>query len=89
VLADVVVRSHVRVIASRSGDQNKDKRMLQRIHGALVSQPGQDTFSIALADGDDIVEFEFPNDTTCCAPELLEKLARIVPPESIEISPGA
>jgi hypothetical protein len=84
-----VVRSHIRVVAQRSGDPDRDKRTIQRIHGALVSQPGHDTFSIALADGDQFVEFDFPNDTTRCVPELLEKLAKIVPPESIEILPGA
>jgi DNA polymerase-3 subunit alpha len=83
-----VVRSHIRVIAQRTGDPNRDNRILERIHGALVSQPGHDTFSIALADGDDIMEFEFPKNTTSCTPALLEKLARIVPSESIEISPG-
>jgi DNA polymerase-3 subunit alpha len=81
-------RSHVLVVAQRSGDVERDKRSIQRIHGALVSQPGRDTFSIALASGDDTIEFDFPNDTTCCTPELLEKLARIVPPDSIHVSPG-
>jgi len=83
-----VSRSHIRVVMQRSGNANRDNSKIQRIYGTLVSKHGADTFSIALTDGNEVIEFEFPNDTTACSPELLEKLAQDVPSESIEISPG-
>jgi DNA polymerase-3 subunit alpha len=79
---------HIRVQTQRSGDSERDKRSLQRIYGTLVSQPGQDTFSIAVADGEEVVELDFPNDTTCYSPELLAKLGRIVSADAIQVSPA-
>jgi DNA polymerase-3 subunit alpha len=82
------LHQHIRVQTRRSGDAERDKRSLQRIYGALVSQPGQDTFSIAVADGEEVVELDFPNDTTCCSPELLAKLGRIVSSDAIQVLPA-
>ena len=79
------VSRHVRVEVARTDDPDKDKRKLQRIHGALISQPGKDRFSIVLIQGDRTVEFDFPNETTRYCPELLEKLSRIINPASVRI----
>jgi DNA polymerase-3 subunit alpha len=82
------LHQHVRVQTRRSGDAERDKRSLQRIYGALVSQPGHDSFSITVADGEEVVELEFPNETTSYSPELLAKLGRIVSSEAIEVFPA-
>ncbi|MFW5709065.1 MAG: DNA polymerase III subunit alpha [Chloroflexota bacterium] len=62
----------------RSGDDNKDRRRLIRLHGLLVSYPGNDRFTVVIEGPEGIERIEFPNHTTGFCPELLNDLLSVV-----------
>jgi DNA polymerase III subunit alpha len=79
---------HLHIIYHRSGDPKKDKSRLEKIHGILISQPGDDTFSIELVNGDEeAVELEF-DETTRYSAGLVQKIIA-VDPDSIQVQPRA
>lgn len=76
----------LRIRLARSGDDNIDRRKLLRLHGLLVSYPGNDRFSIVVDRGDLMETLEFPNHTTGYCEELLDDLISVVENETnIEI----
>jgi hypothetical protein len=75
----------LRVRIKRCGNAERDKRVLQRVHGALISSPGQDSFSLVVDDGGREIEFDFPNETTHYSAELVGKIKRIVGYNAIQI----
>jgi DNA polymerase-3 subunit alpha len=75
----------LRIRVRRSGDPERDKLKLQRIHGELISFPGKDHFSLVLYGNGAAVEIDFPNDTTHYCEELERRLARIVEPSAIQL----
>lgn len=78
---------HVRIEIQRTGNPERDRRRLERVHGMLIGQPGKDRFTIALIGNDEVLEFEF-NETTCYSTELVAKLEQIVSPDWIHIGPA-
>lgn len=62
----------------RSGDTEKDRRRLRRLHGILTKYPGKDRFSIVLEDQKQSFKMEFPNDTTAYCEDLMNDLLTIV-----------
>jgi DNA polymerase III subunit alpha len=62
----------------RSGNDDKDRRRLVRLHGLLVSYHGHDRFSITIEGNGSSQRLEFPNHTTGYCDELVEKLLTIV-----------
>jgi DNA polymerase-3 subunit alpha len=76
---------YLRVRVTRCGDAERDKRILQRVHGALISSPGQDSFSLVIIDGNREIEFDFPNETTHYSPELVGRIKRIVGYNAIQM----
>ncbi len=78
---------HLHITFRRTGNPKQDRLKLERLHGILISQPGQDTFSVELINGDEeAVELEF-GDTTCYSPVLIEKLRGVIDPGFIQVQP--
>ena len=71
-------RYHLYITVPRSGDQEGDIARLGEVCQLLTTYPGQDRFTLYVANGQSMVELSFPNDTTgyCVALEraLIEKL---------------
>ena len=76
---------HLRICIQRSGDDHRDRRKLERLHGALMERPGRDTFSIVLVDAARSIELTFGKVTTHYCPELERRLIAIVGPEAVTI----
>jgi hypothetical protein len=48
-----------------TGDKERDKRRMKRLHGLLTSYPGDDQFEFSVHDYDERrYQLRFPNDTT-------------------------
>jgi len=76
----------VRVTLTRSREQARDVQTLRKVHGLLVTHPGQDRFIIRLTGGvSKPVELAFPNDTTHYCPELTRQLAAIVGAGAVQV----
>ena len=54
----------VYVYVQRSGDDERDRRRLRRLHGIFTSHPGDDRFSIIIEGRGSPIKLEFPNHTT-------------------------
>jgi DNA polymerase-3 subunit alpha len=77
----------LQILFERSGEEERDRRRLERLHGLLISYPGKDRFSIVLLEGDRGVEVDFSKDTTHYCPELEAKLMHLVGKNAIRIIP--
>ena len=76
----------VRVTLARSGVQEQDEQKLRRIHRLFIEHPGEDRFVIQLVSGGSPpVELAFPNDSTRYCADLVDGLAGLVGPGSIEL----
>lgn len=64
------------------GDKARDILRVRRVHGALVSFPGEDEFFLVL-DGETIA---FPNENTSVEDGLMSRLTDLVGLENVEIS---
>ncbi len=62
----------------RNGNEDRDRRRLERLVGVLTQQPGQDKFEIIIV-GDQMPTYlmEFPHDTTCISDDLFAALQTI------------
>ncbi|MFH2039309.1 MAG: DNA polymerase III subunit alpha, partial [Chloroflexota bacterium] len=67
------------------GQPIKDQRRIQRLHGAFISCPGKDHFSLYIKENGHSFMMEFPNDTTHVCPELLAEIKKIVAENDIHI----
>jgi hypothetical protein len=65
----------------RSGDDDKDRRRLARLHGLLVSYPGNDRFSIIVEGQPKSQTLEYPNHTTGYCEDLVQDLLSVVEDE--------
>jgi DNA polymerase-3 subunit alpha len=75
----------LRIQVSRCGNPERDKRVLQRIYGTLISSPGRDAFSLVIVENGREVELDFPNETTHYSPELVDKIKFIVGYNAIQV----
>jgi len=71
--ADAKPRMAVITLRS-SGNKQRDVRRLKRIHGVLVSNPGQDHFAFQLFENNRYFKLDFPNETTRLTPNLIAYL---------------
>jgi DNA polymerase III subunit alpha len=70
----------------RSGDDDRDRRRLARLHGLLVSYPGKDRFSIIVEGPQQSEKLDFPNHTTGYCEDLVRDLLSVVQTEhNIEV----
>ncbi len=72
------VQRWVIVYFHRSGDDERDRRRLLRLHNLLVSYPGQDRFSIVVETPDKPQTIEYPNHTTGYCDELARELLAVI-----------
>ena len=68
----------LKIYFKRSGDDEKDRRRLVRLHGLLVSYPGPDRFTIIVEGADTEEILEFPNHSTGFCEELINDLLTVV-----------
>ncbi len=76
----------VQITIRRSGDNERDFRLLSAVHELLTAYPGEDQFAFRLvggANGD--VVLEFPNHSTRYCDELGEKLADLLGPGAVQV----
>jgi DNA-directed DNA polymerase III PolC len=69
----------------RSGDAERDRRKLLRLHGILTSYPGKDRFTIVLEDNKQSYSMEFPNHTTGYCEDLKKDVLSIVGDANLEV----
>lgn len=65
-----------------SGDKDRDKRRVKNSYGIIISYPGKDHFQFRI----DNKLTEFPNDTTCIHPDMLNRLKKLIGNETWEIT---
>lgn len=73
----------------RSGDTERDRRRLMRVHGLLVEFPGVDRFRIVLCGQGNEVALDFPNHTTGYTEMLAAELRALQGIEVIWQPPGS
>ncbi|MCW5875682.1 MAG: DNA polymerase III subunit alpha [Anaerolineales bacterium] len=61
-----------------SGDKQRDILAIRRVHGAIISFPGEDRFAFQVFEGRSSYLLDFPNDTTGLNEELLARLEGMV-----------
>ncbi|MGB9586113.1 MAG: hypothetical protein ACPL7A_01685 [Anaerolineales bacterium] len=71
------------VILRQSEDKARDLLRLKRVHGIILSYPGQDRFAFQLYENGKGFLMEFPNETTQVCPELIKRLQDLVGKENI------
>jgi hypothetical protein len=75
----------VMVYFQRSGDPDKDRRKLRRIHGILTKYPGKDRFSIVVEGKGQSFTMEFPNHTTAFCDDLMTDLLSVVGENNVQV----
>jgi hypothetical protein len=76
------------ITVTSSGDRERDKRRLRRLHGLLTSYPGQDLFEFAVLDYDErSYQLRFPNDTTGFCAALERQLNDLLGAGTVDIQP--
>jgi DNA polymerase-3 subunit alpha len=75
----------VTVVLRSSGDKTRDVLRLRRIHGILMSYPGEDRFALQVYERGRFFLLEFPNFSCGICPELLDRLAQLVGRENLRV----
>jgi len=73
----------ITVVLRSSGDKTRDVLRLRRIHGTIMSYPGDDRFAFRVFERDTGYLVEFPNFTTGVCPELVSRLKLLVGSENV------
>jgi len=77
----------ITIVVRSTGDKDKDRRLIKTLYGTLISFPGRDRFSFQIFENGKGHLIDFPNDTTCICPKLLDRLKKILGRESWRIEP--
>ncbi len=75
----------ITVILRSTGDKTRDVLRLRRIHGTLMSYPGNDRFAFHVFERERGYLLEFPNFTTDVSAELIAKLQALVGADNIRL----
>jgi DNA polymerase-3 subunit alpha len=76
------------ITVQSSGDKERDKRRMRRLHGLLTSYPGNDQFEFSVLDYDArSYLLRFPNDTTGFCPALERQLHDLLGVGMVAIQP--
>ena len=73
------------VVMRSSGDKTRDVLRLKRIHGIIVSYPGDDRFAIQVFERGRSYLMEFPNLTAGICQDLLDRLYLLVGVENVRV----
>lgn len=68
-----------------SGDRARDILHMRRVHGTLISYPGQDRFAFYVIEGRSGYLLEFPNDSTQYGDELKQRLEELVGSSNLRV----
>jgi DNA polymerase-3 subunit alpha len=68
-------------------DRARNKLLLRRIFGLMISNPGDDRFAFHIFEAGRGHLLEFPNLTTGLCPELITQLHKLVGPDNVRIEP--
>ncbi|HMB25589.1 MAG TPA: hypothetical protein VKP08_22265, partial [Anaerolineales bacterium] len=68
----------ITVILRSTGDKEHDRRRIKTLYGTLISFHGKDRFSFQIFEEGKGHLIDFPNDTTCVCPEVLERLKKLM-----------
>jgi hypothetical protein len=68
-----------------SGDKARDVLHMRRVHGTMISYPGQDRFAFYVIEGRHGYQLEFPNDTTAYGDELRRRLDDLVGEKNVRV----
>lgn len=69
-----------------SGDKDHDVRRMRRVHGLLISYPGQDQFEFNIHEYDERQYLlRFPNETTGYGPTLARQLRELLGEEAVAV----
>jgi len=77
----------ITVILRPRNDKARDKLLLRRVFGLLISYPGDDRFAFQIFEHGRGHLMEFPNMTTGITPELVAEMRDLVGAENIRIEP--
>jgi DNA polymerase-3 subunit alpha len=75
----------VTVVLRSSGDKTRDVLRLRRIHGILMSYPGEDRFALQVYERGRFFLLEFPNFSCGICQDLLDRLAQLVGRENLRV----
>jgi hypothetical protein len=73
------------VVLRSSGDKTRDVLRLRRIHGIIISYPGEDSFAMQVFEQNRYFLLEFPNFTCGVCQEMLDRLAPLVGPDNLRV----
>ena len=82
---DATAQRWLMVYYQRSGDDEKDRRRIRKLHGILTSYPGQDRFTIVIQGRKQALTMEFPNHTTAFCDDLIRDLKTTVGEDNIRV----
>jgi hypothetical protein len=77
----------ITVVLRATGDRTRDVLRMRRIHGTVMSFPGNDRFAFQVFERGRGYLVEFPNFTTGMCPDLISKLKLLVGSENVRIEP--
>jgi DNA polymerase-3 subunit alpha len=75
-----------KVVISRSGDSTRDASTVGEVHHLLSSYPGPDRFCFLIKARGEMLQLDFPNDTTTLDDMLIDQLKSLHGVESVQIS---
>ncbi|MFH1634423.1 MAG: DNA polymerase III subunit alpha [Chloroflexota bacterium] len=78
---------HIVTVILRPTDKVRDKLLLRRIFGTMISCPGNDRFAFHIFEKGRGHLLEFPNLTTGISPELVAQLSKLVGPNNVRVEP--
>jgi DNA polymerase-3 subunit alpha len=75
----------ITVVLRPGGDSERDRRRIKNVYGILISHHGKDRFQFQIFENGRGHLIDFPNDTTRIGAEMLDRLKKLVGPESWRI----
>jgi len=73
------------IVLRGSGDQARDILQMRRVHGTLISYPGEDRFAFYVIEASSGYLLEFPNDTTHYADDLKKRLEDMIDSSNLRV----
>ena len=77
----------VTIYLRSKGDKARDILAIRRVHGALISYPGNDRFAFYVFEGRSGYLLDFPNDSTDLNEGLLARLEDMVGANNLRVEP--
>jgi hypothetical protein len=75
----------ITIILRPSGDNERDRRRIKNVYGILISAHGKDRFQFQVFENGRGHLIDFPNDTTRIAPDMLNRLQKLIGEETWRI----